>query len=43
MLTTLAKNEKYFETESFSIFCLEATGLQHTLIELLLKNGHFKV
>jgi len=36
--TTLAINEKNFETESFSIFCFEAIGLdgvQYTLIELI--------
>jgi hypothetical protein len=29
---TLALNEKNFEAESFSIFCLEAIGLQYKMI-----------
>jgi len=40
--TTPAINDKKFETESFSIFCLETIGLQYTLIEWIFPKCSFK-
>jgi hypothetical protein len=41
--STPAINGKNFETESFSIICLDAIGLQYKLIEIIFFKVDFKL